>query len=60
MQLRGKLRALVTPSGWVAACAGLFFDSFLGATIERRGWIGNDLVNFTSTLVAALIATALS
>ena len=23
MQLRGKLRALVTPSGWVAACAGL-------------------------------------
>ena len=45
---------------WLAACAGLFFDSFLGATIERRGWIGNDLVNFTSTLVAALIATALS
>jgi uncharacterized membrane protein len=39
---------------------GLFFDSLLGATAERRGWIGNDLVNFASTLVAALIATALS
>jgi uncharacterized protein (TIGR00297 family) len=42
---------------FVAATAGLFFDSFLGATAERRGWIGNDLVNFASTLVAALIAT---
>jgi uncharacterized protein (TIGR00297 family) len=45
---------------FLAACAGLFFDSLLGATVERRGWIGNDLVNFASTLVAALIATALS
>ncbi len=35
---------------------GLFFDSFLGATVERRGWIGNDLVNFTSTLFAAILA----
>jgi uncharacterized membrane protein len=39
---------------------GLFFDSLLGATVERRGWIGNDLVNFVSTLVAALIAAGLS
>jgi uncharacterized protein (TIGR00297 family) len=37
---------------------GLFFDSFLGATLERRGWIGNDLVNFASTMFAT-IATAL-
>jgi uncharacterized protein (TIGR00297 family) len=29
---------------------GLFFDSLLGATLERRGWIGNDLVNFCSTV----------
>jgi uncharacterized protein (TIGR00297 family) len=40
---------------FAAACAGLFFDSFLGATVERRGWVGNDLVNFTSTLFAAAI-----
>ncbi|WP_035350240.1 DUF92 domain-containing protein [Edaphobacter aggregans] len=45
---------------FLAASAGLFFDSLLGATAERHGWIGNDLVNFASTLVAALIATALS
>ena len=36
-----------------AGCAGLVFDSVLGATVERRGWLGNDLVNFTSTVFAA-------
>lgn len=45
---------------FVAACAGLLFDSVLGATVERRGWLGNDLVNFSSTLFAALIAMACS
>jgi uncharacterized membrane protein len=44
----------------VGACAGLFFDSLLGATVERRGWLGNDLVNFCSTLFAALVAEALA
>jgi uncharacterized protein (TIGR00297 family) len=39
-----------------AAIAGLFTDSLLGATLERRGWIGNDWVNFLSTAVAAAIA----
>jgi uncharacterized protein (TIGR00297 family) len=38
-----------------AGCAGLIFDSMLGATVERRGWLGNDLVNFTSTVFAALL-----
>jgi uncharacterized membrane protein len=40
----------------IAATAGLFFDSLLGATVERRGWIGNDAVNFASTGFAAAIA----
>jgi uncharacterized protein (TIGR00297 family) len=40
----------------IAATGGLFFDSLLGATVERRGWIGNDLVNFASTLFAVAIA----
>jgi uncharacterized protein (TIGR00297 family) len=40
---------------FAAACGGLFFDSVLGATLERRGWLGNDLVNFCSTLFAAAI-----
>jgi uncharacterized protein (TIGR00297 family) len=42
-----------------AGAAGLFFDSLLGATLERRGWLGNDLVNFTSTLFAAALALGL-
>lgn len=44
---------------WVAAGAGLFLDSLLGATLERKGWLGNDLVNFISTLFAATIASVL-
>jgi uncharacterized protein (TIGR00297 family) len=43
---------------FVAGVAGLFFDSLLGATIERRGWIGNDLVNFFSTAFAAAVSLA--
>jgi uncharacterized protein (TIGR00297 family) len=41
----------------VGAIAGLFVDSLLGATAERRGWLNNDAVNFLSTLAAAAIAT---
>ena len=38
---------------------GLFFDSLLGATVERRGWLGNDLVNFASTVFAAGVAAVM-
>jgi uncharacterized protein (TIGR00297 family) len=41
---------------FAAGCAGLFFDSVLGATVERKGWLGNDLVNFSSTVLAAVMA----
>jgi uncharacterized protein (TIGR00297 family) len=41
---------------FAAGAAGLFFDSILGATVERKGWLGNDLVNFTSTAFAAAVA----
>ena len=44
---------------FTAAVAGLFFDSLLGATLERRGLLGNDLVNFLSTLFAAAAAELL-
>jgi uncharacterized protein (TIGR00297 family) len=40
----------------LGAIAGLFVDSLLGATAERRGWLNNDAVNFFSTLAAAVIA----
>jgi uncharacterized protein (TIGR00297 family) len=41
---------------WSAGVFGLFFDSVLGATLERRGWINNDAVNFLSTASAAVFA----
>jgi uncharacterized protein (TIGR00297 family) len=41
---------------WIAAIAGLFADSLIGATLERRGWLNNDSVNFLSTAIAALLA----
>ncbi len=40
----------------VAGVCGLFFDSIVGATVERRGWVGNDLVNFASTAFAVGVA----
>ena len=45
-------------SSIVFSCAvlGLFFDSLLGAALERRGWLNNDAVNFLSTLASAITA----
>lgn len=40
----------------LAGIAGNLADSVLGATLERKGWIGNDTVNFFNTAVAALLA----
>jgi len=48
---------------WIAVAAGVFgmvVDSFLGALFERRGWIGNDSVNFISTVVAAVGAAVIA
>jgi uncharacterized membrane protein len=54
-----KLQPLQAAIALIAGICGLFFDSLLGATVERRGWIGNDLVNFTSTAFAAALAVLL-
>ncbi len=47
---------------WISAGGGIFgllFDSLLGATLERRGWLNNDAVNFLSTASAAGLALGL-
>ena len=41
------------------AAFGLLFDSLLGATLEKRGWLNNDAVNFLSTASAAAFALAM-
>jgi uncharacterized protein (TIGR00297 family) len=51
-----RLQPLQAAIALFAGVCGLFFDSLLGATVERRGWLGNDLVNFSSTLFAAIFA----
>ena len=38
-----------------AAAIGTVADSLLGATLERRGFLGNNAVNFASTAIASLI-----
>lgn len=44
--LRGALLAAT------AACAGNLLDSVLGATVERKGLLGNDGVNFSAVFFA--------
>jgi uncharacterized membrane protein len=57
LALRGGLAIF-----WIGCAGGvfgLFFDSLLGATLERRGWLNNDAVNFLSTAGAAAFALGL-
>lgn len=44
----------------VAGTAGNLLDSVLGATLERRGWLSNNAVNFLNTLTGALVAGGLA
>jgi len=47
---------------WISCAGGVFgllFDSLLGATLEQRGWLNNDAVNFLSTGSAAAFALTL-
>ncbi|NIG55148.1 DUF92 domain-containing protein [Chitinophaga sp. Cy-1792] len=41
---------------FIGGILGNYFDSLLGAAFERKGWIKNDMVNFLTTGIAAVIA----
>jgi len=43
----------------LSAIVGNLVDSILGATVERRGWIGNNLVNFACVLSASIFVLLL-
>jgi uncharacterized protein (TIGR00297 family) len=52
----GLLRPNLVSSAAVGGFVGNLFDSFLGATLQKRGWMGNSSVNFGCTLIGALAA----
>ena len=54
LALSGGMEMLVV--AWIAGVFGLFFDSFLGATLESQSLLNNDTVNFLSTASAAAFA----
>src|SRR5215472_9196056 len=54
--LSGLLSARAALICTVAALCGMLIDSYLGALLERKGLLNNDLVNLTSTAAAAGIA----
>jgi len=64
LALAGQLSGLV-PAHHAAAIVyagflGTLVDSLLGALLERRGWLTNDLVNLLSTAAAVGIAWVLT
>jgi uncharacterized protein (TIGR00297 family) len=44
----------------VAAVVGMVADSYLGASLQRRGMLNNDSVNFLSTLLSAVVALVIA
>jgi len=54
---------LPRPQLWIPIAAGftgMLADSLLGATVQRRGWVSNQMVNLAATLAAAAFAYAVA
>jgi uncharacterized protein (TIGR00297 family) len=52
-------RMILPTQIWIPLAAGftgMLIDSVLGATMQRRGWISNQTVNFAGTLASAVLA----
>lgn len=48
---------------WIIVLSGAIgnlTDSILGASLERKGWLGDDMVNFLNTLAAGLLGGLLA
>jgi uncharacterized protein (TIGR00297 family) len=60
----GAVGGLVSwPGAWLAAVAGLLgslAESVLGTVAERKGWMGNDLLNAVNTAIGAAVALVLA
>jgi uncharacterized protein (TIGR00297 family) len=61
--ITARTLAVIGPGEWriavLAGFLGTVVDSLIGATIERRGLLNNNGVNFASTAAAGLIALSL-
>ncbi|HSS96626.1 MAG TPA: DUF92 domain-containing protein [Terriglobales bacterium] len=63
MTLAGIFSGVVHRHDWltsiIAPVIGMISDSYLGATLERRGFLSNNVVNFFGTLTAIFVAMIL-
>ena len=56
----GQIGWAMTAAVVIGATVGAFVESVLGATLEGRGILNNDMLNFINTAVAAAVALALA
>ena len=56
----GQIGWAMTAAVVIGATVGAFVESVLVATLEGRGILNNDMLNFINTAVAAAVALALA